>query len=155
MSSKVIVKDFGWNKIKKEFDNMGNAFTAIGLFEEDVYQDGKPIALIGLYNEFGTDTIPARPFIRNWFDGNIRKTHKKVQDVIGKVLDKQISAQEALEELGEYGEEGIRKSIIDFRSPPNAPATIAIKGFNDPLIFTGQMRDDIKHKEFINEAIPK
>ena len=37
----------------------------------------------------------------------------------------------------------VAQNIRNMSSPPNAPATIRRKGFNDPLVETGQMQDSI------------
>ena len=36
--------------------------------------------------------------------------------------------------------------ITEFSSPANAPFTIAKKGFDNPLIETGHMRDSVEHR---------
>jgi hypothetical protein len=40
----------------------------------------------------------------------------------------------------------IRESLVNWTTPPNAPSTIARKGFNKPLIDTGFMQRKIDYK---------
>lgn len=153
--SKVIYDDKEWRRIMKETKNFEPAYSAIGTFEDSVYSNGLYIAQVWFWNEYGTGRIPERPAMRDWFDGHLAELKKMAEELWNDVLLGRKSAIEALEEFGEYAKEGIKRSVIDFNNPPNAPATIAAKGFDDPLIWTGQLRDSIKHEEFIGKEPPK
>ena len=47
-------------------------------------------------------------------------------------------------DLGDVVANDIRDSIIEFDYPPNRPSTIKQKGFNDPLIDSGQMSESVR-----------
>ena len=52
-----------------------------------------------------------------------------------------------LKELDEYlGGHGIQYSIMSWTNPPNAPATIAIKGYDAPLRHSLLLHDSIKYE---------
>jgi hypothetical protein len=87
-----------------------------------------------------TITIPPRPFFRNMINAN--------QDTWGPTLaallkENGYDSKQALGALGEDMVGQLKESINTFTDPPNAPSTIAGKGFDKPLIHTGQMVDSV------------
>ncbi len=52
----------------------------------------------------------------------------------------------ALSLFGERVVGDIKKKITSIREPANAPSTVAGKGFDNPLIHTGTMRNRIKKR---------
>lgn len=78
-----------------------------------------------IYNEFGTDKIPARPFIRRGLDN------------IEKELDK------TPEQIGSKMVQNIKKAINDSNYPRNAVSTVKKKGFDFPLIETRDMYNSL------------
>lgn len=81
-------------------------------------------------------TIPPRPFFRNM----IAKYGPTWAGEMGKMLkDNDYDARKVLTLMGELIVGQLRQSIQDTNTPPNAPSTIARKGFNDPLIDTSHM----------------
>jgi hypothetical protein len=109
-----------------------------------------------VWNEFGTrggasgggwgGPIPERPFMRNaWrngapvFKADMISRARELMAGVG-------TLGSALQRLGEKGRDDIRGSITALQDPPNAPATIERKGFNNPLVMTGEMRADVTFK---------
>lgn len=99
-------------------------------------KDGKgdvSVAQAAYWNEYGTATIPARPFFRNtiaekqdeWAD----KAASRLQQADGDV-------SKALALIGEDVKGDIVETIQNFMEPENAPSTVKKKGFNKPLIDT-------------------
>lgn len=90
------------------------------------------VAEIGVVNEFGTadKRIPARPFVRPTFD---RLREELTQDagklLVKVVLDRTMTAEQALNILGLKLASAIRSYIVDGSGvpPPNAPSTLARK----------------------------
>jgi len=81
-------------------------------------------------------TIPPRPFFRNM----IAKYGPSWSGEIGKTLKStDYDTAKTLTYMGELIVGQLRQSIDDTNTPPNAPSTIARKGFNRPLIDTGFM----------------
>ena len=159
LKTEVTVNTKKWDKLKGELKDLKSCFTTCGLHYGETYSDGTSIPYIGSIQEFGvpdkSPPIPSRPFTRQWFDGNLAKTKNKSRKILENILDGNITVKEGLEELGFYGATGIKQSIVQLKKPPNAPMTIRKKGFDDPLIETGQMRDTVNHKEFIGQPFPK
>lgn len=105
------------------------------------YPDGTPVAEVAFYNEYGTSTIPPRPFMRPTIEKNkegwgvlLANTYKATKDI-------DVS-------FGVVGQDAVgafREAIIDFEGEPNAPSTINKKGFATPLQDTGHMRDSVNY----------
>ena len=144
-----------WDKLKIQIEDLSSVYTTVGLHKDEKYDNGLDVAFVGALNDFGTDRIPSRPWQRGWFDGNIENITEKVKKIIGSMLDGNMTVKEGIEELGFYGATELKQSIVTWKIPPNAPLTILKKGFDDPLIDTGQMRDTINHKEHFNKPFPK
>ena len=52
----------------------------------------------------------------------------------------------AMEIVGIKVSEQLQESIVKFKDPANAPSTIAQKGFDDPLINTGDMLRSVEYQ---------
>lgn len=98
-------------------------------------------------NEYGTPTIPARPFLRPTIDANRDVYFNMLADGIGDVLDgkgsniKTVFRKVAVRAVGD-----VKQAIRDVSTPPNAPSTVRRKGANNPLIDTGRMRASVDYK---------
>ena len=101
-----------------------------------------PIAQVALAQEYGVPEkhIPARPFMRGTVNRNFRKWKKFVQDY----LPQKMNAKEVMEELGQIVVQDMKKVINDWSEPPNSPYTVKQKGFNNPLIDTRTMVDNVR-----------
>jgi hypothetical protein len=115
----------------------------VGFFKKSTYTDGTPVAMVAIWNEFGTkkggkDYIPERPFFRQ-----ANKTNQKnLINLIKKNIDiKTMAVDERLAELiGIQHSNAIKKSIIDWKIPPNAESTLKAKyPKSNPLVDTGLM----------------
>ncbi|GHP12976.1 hypothetical protein YK48G_04010 [Lentilactobacillus fungorum] len=87
--------------------------------------------------------IPPRPFIRFTFDHNLNRWTELARDLAYKVLIREMDYQDVYPILGNAIVEDLKQTIKEFSSPKNAPLTIANKGFDDPLIERGELRDSI------------
>jgi len=122
-----------------------NSSVRVGILEDARYPDGTPVAMVAFWNEYGTATTPSRPFFRavvneqrkNWVLSvkNLMKLHEDPKKVMGL--------------MGEHMKGQIVQSIVDWSDPPNAAYTVAKKGFNKPLIDTGQMSRSVNYE--VNE----
>lgn len=88
-------------------------------------------------------TIPPRPFFRDMIKAR-GKTWGKEIAVRLKVNDFDVG--KTLGQMGALVQGQLMQSITDTNTPPNAPMTIARKGFNDPLIDTGFMRSRVDYE---------
>lgn len=106
------------------------------------YKDGQDVAMIALYNEFGTARgIPSRPFFSLAFDKNRKELDKLKSKLYWEIVNFRKGVSQALDILGVFMVGKIRKEIVELREPPNAPATIKRKkGVDNPLIDTGHLK---------------
>ena len=87
--------------------------------------DDEENAMKALWNEFGTDKIPARPFIRRGLDNIEEELNKSPEQIGGKMV------------------QNIKKAINDSNYPRNAVSTVKKKGFDFPLIDTREMYNSL------------
>lgn len=136
--------------LKKEFKESDQGAEA-GYLAGDRHKDkdGKEqplISDIALWNEFGTDKIPSRPFLRN--------AHKKIGKMAREVVDNGIDAGKTLNQIIREVGEGMRNEIINSidkgEFEPNAPSTIAKKKSTKPLVDTGQLMGSVHAATFKN-----
>lgn len=118
------------------------------------------VATIAAINEYGQANdppyqIPARPFLepavrrrKRFIKAGMERALKKAltpdnlqmsEDRVQKVLTSEF------EKIADNLVGAIQAGIINLQTPPNAPFTIQKKGFNDPLLETGQMVDSVQY----------
>lgn len=108
----------------------------VGFLETAKYPDGTNVAQVAFWNEYGTKNAPPRPFFR--------QTIAAKSSGWGSALGKNLTAtrydtDKAMALVGTGIKDQITRSIVEFQSPGNAPSTIAAKGFDKPLIHSGDM----------------
>lgn len=113
----------------------------VGVIEQANYPDGESVAQVAFWNEYGTATIPPRPFFRNTIAQHKDEWPKQAATFMeangGDV-------RQTLADMGEVVKGQIKMTIQDFREPPNAAATVKQKGFDKPLINKGTLWDRIE-----------
>lgn len=109
------------------------------------YPDGTDVGQVAAYNEYGTSTIPARPFVSKAWDDHSGELLKQAAKGFGSLL-KGASAESICKEMGEFGVKIIVDEIDNGSFVPNAPSTIAKKGSDHPLIDTGQMKQAVDYE---------
>lgn len=110
----------------------------VGFLEGSTESDGTSMPLVAALDEFGVPAHgqPPRPYFR----GMIERHKDEWPEQLGKVLVHQdYNATIALGLMGQKIEAELVQSIRDLVSPPLAPSTIERKGFDKPLIDTGDM----------------
>lgn len=118
--------------------------------EKDGGEAGAPrervmqVAEYAMYNEFGTETIPARPAIRNTAD----TMGDEWRDALGNLLWGGTDAETALATVGQQATEDVQEAIQGWTKPPNKPSTIARKwkGEDNPLVDQGDYQDAIAYQ---------
>ena len=105
---------------------------------------------IAAANEFGTETIPARPFMSTSFDENRQRIYNLTQREYGRILDGKTNVAKSLGIIGLFMVGLIQKKIRAIQFPPNSPRTIAIKKSSKPLIDFGQMIQSVREKVVIS-----
>lgn len=123
------------NNLVRSIEDAGTLY--VGFFDTEKYPDGTFVAQVAYHNEYGTQTAPQRPFFRHMIAA--KKSGWGV--AFGRIAQSSgYNFERTLALMGEGIKDQLTQSIVDFDSPPNAPATIAKKGFNKPLIDTSQMQ---------------
>jgi hypothetical protein len=119
----------------------------IGFFPQHTHPEaGVPVATVAAWQEWGTNgthPVPPRPFMRysvntysaEWFE-IIRVSLKATN----------YDARATLTAAGQLVQMRIQSVIKAWADPPNAPATIATKGFNNPLIESQYMVRHVTYK---------
>lgn len=134
-------KDAGWEALLNEFARRGRKPTNldVGFFTEEM-------ALVATVQEFGSPArnIPPRPFLSTAFDANEKKYDGMLQRAVSRSLER--GARIAFAPIGREIRNDIIESIIDWSDPPNAASTQASKGFNNPLVHTGELQRSIEVK---------
>lgn len=124
--------------LKKAAAKVRRGTVRVGFLEGATYPDGTPVAMVAATQNFGEPAagIPPRPFFSNmvadkspgWGDSMVRILKENGGDTTN-----------ALGKMGASIAGQLRQSIRDTNTPPLAPATIAAKGFDKPLIDSGVM----------------
>ena len=127
----------------KNLPTVNSPEIAVGVFDGQE-PDGTTVAEVALWNHEGTDTIPARPFIRIGLRSD--KVKNTIEKALRAVLDGRVTAARAAELVGLQGRNEVVREISQGIDPPNAPSTIARKRSNKPLIDTGILRSKITYK---------
>ena len=106
---------------------------------------------IAEWNEFGTDLIPERSFIRAWFDEAESGLRVDLAKLTQSVVTGKRTADEVLEILGLRSVGQIQARISQGIPPENAPSTkkqkaASVDAETTPLIDTGVLRSSITYK---------
>lgn len=122
---------------------------------EDAVVGGRYVGTRFVANDFSGEhkvtgshkiTIPARPFMR-LASMTFQRKRTDVQVKISKrLIDGQITAEQALGQIGSAMEGEIVSSIKNGNWEPNAASTARAKGFNKPLIETSHMFQSVSSK---------
>ena len=147
---KVRDSDPGFRKLRKRFK--GPDRVDIGVFGEKVAgktdKDGNEIDLviIAASNEFGTDTIPERSFMRAGVDENKKEFETFLAKGSFAVIAGKLSKRQLIGRLGLLGVKKIQEKIESGPFKANKPKTVQRKGSSKPLIDTGRLRQSITHR---------
>ena len=123
---KVIDNDLGWKDIMGKCRKLNGRQIKAGVLEgAGTYKNGVSVAEVATYNHYGTEHIPARPFIAIATDES-KGFQSEVAEEIGKMMDSPAGT-------------GKLKA--------NRPRTVKIKGHDMPLIgLTYKLMDSIDYE---------
>lgn len=105
---------------------------------EHFEENGMDVAEVAMRNEFGDDTTPSRPFMRQAIENH----GTEISQIVKRAVQRD-NAADILNLIGDGVSQLIRDEIDNGDFAPNAPSTIARKGTDKPLIDTGTMRDAV------------
>lgn len=132
------------NDISKELAKVTtDKFVTVGVHQDDnARPDQANNAQIGAMNHFGTDRIPARP----WLDVGVASASHEVLDTIAEAIEDGEPMDVALNRVGLVAVAGVQNYMDELSSPANAPSTVKRKGTDNPLIDTGELKQSVNYK---------
>lgn len=123
-------------------------FVTVGIHEDSGAHPGDDgdltNAQLGAILHFGTDDarIPPRP----WLDVGVQSGNQDYIDAIKAGVESDQSLNDTLNVVGVIAEAKVKQFMVDLRTPPNAPSTIARKGSSNPLVDTGSLVGSVTYK---------
>jgi len=144
MASRTTDRDLGLKKFIRQLQVAKVTEVVVGV-QQGADNDGQQIAEYAAYNEFGTESIPERSFMRSAFDENLAELKQDMDTQYGRVQAGQITVRTALGLVGLRHQDQIKNKIDTNIPPPNSPVTIAKKGSSHTLIDTGAMKNSIHY----------
>lgn len=121
-------RDMGLNAIVSNLKAYARSVVDVGTFEPEQ-------AMKAYKNEYGEPNVPMRPA----FQTMLKRRATQLVSFLKKSPLFLTNTVETLDDIGVALRHHLENEIMGWRSPPNAPATVAKKGFNDPLMETGDL----------------
>jgi hypothetical protein len=136
----VTERDLGYNAIRAQLRMAGGMEVAVGILAGSK-NEGHPIAEYAADNEYGTDRIPSRPFMRTAFDENRADIQADFTKQSMGLLQGKRTAHQTLTIIGQKQADRIKNTITDRDFLPRlSPVTVARKkGSEKTLVDTGAM----------------
>lgn len=106
-------------------------------------KDGTSVVDVATWNEFGTDRIPARSFLRAWFDSSAGLIADSLRKVGLGVVAGKYTAAIGMNRAAQLFAGLIQQRVAGGIGPANAASTVARKGSSKPLIDSGHLRSAI------------
>lgn len=133
-------------KFLQELRKLESLEVRVGFQAGDAVYDetGADVTEIAAYNEFGTSSMPARPFMRQSFE-NHEDELQKICDTANQTISNGGEAEDALNQIGVFCKGLVQQEIVDGGFEPNAESTVKKKGSAQPLIDTGLMRQSVNY----------
>lgn len=144
MARNVVDRDLGLKSFMRELQRAKTVEVVVGLLEGPT-NNGVSIAEYGAYNEYGTGTIPSRPFMRESFDENIGKINADIYQEYDNVMTGKKTVYAALSTVGMKHQDRVKRKIGSNMKPANAPSTIKQKKSSRTLIDTGAMINSVNY----------
>jgi len=108
------------------------------------------LADVARWNEFGTETSPPRPAFRVGAENAVKGSKPLITKYLMNLIDPKLNAQALkrlektfMEKMAKRCEKEVKKIIKDGSTATNAPATVAHKGFNKPLVETELLLENV------------
>jgi hypothetical protein len=134
-------------KIAHQFNQVKGKTLRVGFLPSAPHyqRTGLPTAYIASVQEWGdpSHNIPARPFFRTCIKENQKSWSKTAADYL-KANNNDV--EETFRDMGATITGQLINSIVNGQWVPNAPATVRRKGFQKPLIESGQLVNAISYE---------
>lgn len=146
---KIRTNDKEWQRLKDGIKKATKTRLLVGSLEGADAKHPNANATVGevaIWNEFGTMTIPARSFARDWASLHKKRFAKDLASAHAVIILGREDSERILGNLGRRYASSMKKRIVDGIPPPNAASTLAQKDGDTPLIDTGTLLETITHK---------
>lgn len=149
-----------WDSIKKNVKESDRFAVNLGWFEENQYgadNDNLPMAQVAQWNNEGHINgnnslvpgaiTPPRPFMSVGLKDALKAGANKddFKDLINSVLSGE-SVLTAMQKTTTNFERTLKKVMLDWDTPRNAPLTVELKGFDDPLVNSSELIANVTAK---------
>jgi hypothetical protein len=139
-------RDLGLKRIIRELNKADRMIVAVGVLNGSKNGEGASIAEYGAYNEFGTEHIPSRPFMRTAFDESRAEITADMDQQYARLTTGKATAHQALTIIGQKHADRTKRVITDRDFLPKlADSTIAAKkGSTKTLIDSSALKNAIQ-----------
>lgn len=142
-----------WDKMKKDLLKASGQEVQVGIVDPVNYgsdNDNLAVAQVWQWQEEGlpAKNIPTRPAIRVGFMAPIKKGSydNYFIESIQRIAEGKSTFKQEYVRLGMVAKVGLKDAVEKWDSPRNSPVTVALKGFDNPLIDSGLLYDSIDFK---------
>lgn len=145
--AKAIIIDRGWLKIKADCMQLRGQGVKVGL-RSGPMNNGVAVVDYATFNEFGTQDIPSRPFMRRTADLSQRDLRAFAKFLTQRLLTRNLNVDGVMNSLGLWYKTRIQQTIRSARAwaAPNSKATITTKGSSAPLIDDAIMINSVDYQ---------
>lgn len=134
-----------YTKAFSQLRRIGDFRTKVGVHDDGAtYDDGTKVIEVAIWNHFGTQNIPARPFITASLELARPELKALYARLVAGVIAGKITDEFAAQYLGQWAVKEIVDNINRGLFQANAPSTVAAKGSDTPLIDTAQLKGSIR-----------
>lgn len=157
----VNINDKGFKKAVAALERLAKMQVKVGIQSDtEDYSDGVSVVDVAVWNEYGTDKIPSRPFIRQCFKDNSDEALTRLSELAQKTALGD-DPKSGLGGIGQWYQDRMRRTLLTFQWEPNSPATVKRKRKKlkqkkteenssqvkvKPLVDTGQLVNSIRYK---------
>lgn len=147
MSASMLDKNTLWRQIRRARSRMTEMEVVVGIQEGVKSDDGNAmVAEYAAMNEYGTEKIPSRPFMRTAFDNNTEKIFQSFYRQRVAMDEGKITQEQALNRVGLKLQAIVKNTIVSEPWTPNKQSTIDAKGEGKPpLIDSSTMLKSITY----------
>jgi hypothetical protein len=145
------------DRLFKTVQSMDRASAEVGYFDPTPVP-GAPftVPVLAAIQEYGTDSIPARGFMRRGARDALPLLERVAAEEIAKVSDGKQSPTRAMDAIGDAAAGRILDTLENAKqwATPNAPMTVELKGGDTPLLAQhGQLRDELRYRVLDREKV--
>lgn len=149
MTGQVLDNATGLRRLRERLKAMSKSSVRVGV-QEGARRHGDTgasnMVVVAAANEFGTEHIPERSFLRSTFDESREEAARLAKAEQVAVLSGRRDVRTSLTLLGQWFAARVVRKIHSHPPPPNAPATVERKGSSGTLVDSGQLAQSITYE---------